>query len=102
MLLDTGRAVGAKELRDYLEVAGYGQAARWVYTQALTADGWQSGDLITVTEIRHISHGRTGAGIGGRATPGRSPGGKTGELSAPRHPPLRLRDDTAGLDRGTQ
>jgi len=25
-----------------------------VYTQALTADGWQSGDLITVTEIRHI------------------------------------------------
>ena len=54
VLLDTGRAVGAKELRDYLEVAGYGQAAKWVYTQALTADGWQSGDLITVTEIRHI------------------------------------------------
>ena len=54
VLLDTGRAVGAKELRDYLEVAGYGQAARWVYTQALTAHGWQSGDLITVTEIRHI------------------------------------------------
>ncbi len=53
-LLDTGRAVGAKELRDYLEVAGYGQAAKWVYTQALTADGWQSGDLITVTEIRRI------------------------------------------------
>ena len=25
-----------------------------MYTQALTADGWQSGDLITVTEIRHI------------------------------------------------
>lgn len=54
VLLDTGRAVGAKELRDYLEVAGYGQAARWVYTQALTPDGWHSGDLITITEIRHI------------------------------------------------
>jgi Fic family protein len=54
VLLETGRAVGAKELRDYLEVAGYGQAARWVYTQALTAGGWQSGNLITVTEIRHI------------------------------------------------
>jgi Fic/DOC family len=54
VLLDTGRAVGAKELKDYLEVTGYGRAARWVYTQALSADGWQSGDLITVTEIRHI------------------------------------------------
>jgi len=54
VLLDTGRAVGAKELRDYLEVAGYGQAARWVYTQALTTGDWHSGDLITVTEIRHI------------------------------------------------
>ena len=54
VLLDTGRAVGAKELRDYLEVAGYCQAARWVYTQALTTDRWRSRDLITVTEIRHI------------------------------------------------
>ena len=30
------------------------------------------------------------------------PGGKTGELSAPRRPPLRWRDDTAGLDRRSQ
>jgi len=36
------------------------------------------------------------------APPGRSPGGKTGELSAPRRPPLRWRDDTAGLDRRSQ
>ena len=34
VLLDTGRAVGAKELKDYLEVTGYTDAAKWVYTQA--------------------------------------------------------------------
>ena len=101
MLLDTGRAVGAKELRDYLEVAGYGQAARWVYTQALTADGGHKGDLTTVTGFRHI-HGCTGPGLGDRSPPGRSPDGNTGQLPAPRHPPLRRRDDTAGLDRSTQ
>ncbi|MCJ7795468.1 MAG: Fic family protein, partial [Thermoleophilia bacterium] len=30
-LLDQGRAVGAKELKDYMEVLGYSEAARWVY-----------------------------------------------------------------------
>lgn len=34
-LLEKGRAVGAKPLAEYLEVQGYGQAARWVYRQAL-------------------------------------------------------------------
>ena len=34
-LLDRGRAVGSKDLKDYLEVLGYGRAARWVYSQAL-------------------------------------------------------------------
>jgi len=28
-LLDKGRAVGAKPLREYMEVQGYGNAARW-------------------------------------------------------------------------
>jgi hypothetical protein len=54
VLLDTGRAVGAKELKDYLEVAGYADAAKWVYTQAHSSHGWQISDLITVTEIRHV------------------------------------------------
>ena len=34
-LLDRGRAVGAKPLREYMEVKGYADAARWVYAQAL-------------------------------------------------------------------
>lgn len=33
-LLQQGRAVGNKELREYLEIAGYGDAAKWVYLQA--------------------------------------------------------------------
>ena len=33
-LLEQGRAVGAKELKDYMEVLGYAEAASWVYGQA--------------------------------------------------------------------
>ncbi len=36
-LLEKGRAVGAKELKEYMEVIGYGQAAHWVYGQAIRA-----------------------------------------------------------------
>ncbi|MEO6713133.1 MAG: Fic family protein, partial [Mycobacteriales bacterium] len=36
-LLDEGRAVGSKELSEYMEVKGYADAARWVYGQALAA-----------------------------------------------------------------
>jgi hypothetical protein len=53
-LLDTGRAVGAKDLKDYLEVTGYGAAARWVYSQALSPSGWERSDLVTITEIRQV------------------------------------------------
>lgn len=56
VLLETGRAVGAKDLKDYLEVSGYGEAAKWVYAQALSPETWQHEDLITITEIRHIHH----------------------------------------------
>jgi Fic family protein len=55
-LLDEGRAVGAKPLRDYMEVRGYGDAAKWVYGQALEPGDWQSGDLISLQEIRHIHY----------------------------------------------
>jgi Fic family protein len=34
VLLSEGKAVGSKELKDYLEVTGYASAARWVYSQA--------------------------------------------------------------------
>jgi Fic family protein len=55
-LLEQGRAVGAKLLRDYAEVKGYADAARWVYGQALEPDGWSAGALITVNELRRIHH----------------------------------------------
>lgn len=53
-LLETGHAIGAKPLKDYLEVQGYGDAARWVYAQASGAGHLQTDTLITVTEVREI------------------------------------------------
>ena len=53
-LLDTGQAIGAKPLKDYLEVKGYGDAARWVYAQASGTGPVQSDALITVTEVREV------------------------------------------------
>ena len=54
VLLREGRAVGDKELREYLEVTGYAQAARWVYGHALEPGPWSDGSLLTLTEIRHV------------------------------------------------
>jgi hypothetical protein len=53
-LLEEGRAVGNKELREYMEVRGYADAANWVYGQALNPDAWSSGELLSLTELRHI------------------------------------------------
>lgn len=53
-LLAEGRAVGNKELGEYLEVRGYADAANWVYGQALDTGAWSSGDLLTLTEVRHV------------------------------------------------
>jgi Fic family protein len=53
-LLREGRAVGDKQLKDYLEVTGYADAAQWVYGQALTPDSWADGTLLTLAEVRHI------------------------------------------------
>ncbi len=53
-LLDEGRAVGNKELREYMEVRGYADAANWVYRQALNPGAWTSGKLLSLTELRHI------------------------------------------------
>lgn len=54
LLLDQGRAVGAKPLREYNEVRGYADAARWVYEQALEPGDWHNGQLVTLTEVRQV------------------------------------------------
>jgi Fic family protein len=53
-LLEEGRAVGNKELREYMEVRGYADAANWVYGQALNPGAWSSGELLSLTELQHI------------------------------------------------
>lgn len=55
-LLDEGRAVGAKELKEYMEVLGYGDAAKWVYEQALQPTGDNDDQLITLNEVREIHY----------------------------------------------
>jgi cell filamentation protein, protein adenylyltransferase len=55
-LLDRGLAVGAKPLREYMEVRGYAEAAQWVYGQALEPGEEQDGSLLTLQEVRHIHH----------------------------------------------
>jgi Fic family protein len=54
-LLREGKAVGSKELAEYLEVEGYSKAAEWVYAQATQelAD-WAPRELVSLTELREI------------------------------------------------
>lgn len=58
-LLDEGRAVGSKELKEYMEVVGYGAAARWVYGQALEPGDWTTGDLLSTQEVRTVHYEAT-------------------------------------------
>lgn len=53
-LLDENRPVGGKDLKDYLEVLGYGEAAQWVYSQARKPDRESSTQFISVTEVRNV------------------------------------------------
>lgn len=53
-LLEQGRTVGAKPLKEYLEVQGYGDAAHWVYGQALEPGDWSTDGLISMAEVRRI------------------------------------------------
>lgn len=53
-LLTEGRAVGDKELKEYMEVKGYADAARWVYGHALEPGPWSDGSPLTLTEVRHV------------------------------------------------
>ncbi len=54
ILLGEGRAVGDKQLAEYMEVRGYADAAQWVYQQGVSPGEWTTGDLITITEVRHV------------------------------------------------
>ena len=53
-LLSEGRAVGNRELREYLEVRGYATAADWVYGHAIAPGDWSTNELISITELRHV------------------------------------------------
>ena len=53
-LLDEGRAVGSKELREYMEVRGYANAAEWVYQHGVEPGSWSGDALVTLAEIRHV------------------------------------------------
>jgi len=53
-LLAEGLAVGDKQLREYMEVRGYADAAKWVYGQAIEPGDWSDGKLISVTEVRRV------------------------------------------------
>ena len=56
-LLRDGKAVGDKELREYLEVQGYAQAAYWVYSQAMNPTGLTRPEsLLTLAEVREVHH----------------------------------------------
>ncbi len=53
-LLDEGRAVGNKELSEYLEVRGYADAANWVHGHGVRPGDWTGEELINLTEVRQV------------------------------------------------
>ncbi len=54
VLLEQGRAVGNKELTEYLEIHAYAEAAQWVYEHGIDGGAWTGQGRITLTELRHI------------------------------------------------
>jgi Fic family protein len=54
VLLAEGRAVGNKELREYMEVRGYADAAKWVYGQAMEPGDWKPDAPLALSEVRHV------------------------------------------------
>lgn len=77
-LLDEGRTVGSKELKEYMEVLGYAAAAKWVYGQALEPGDWSTGDLLSIQEVRRVHYEAMAPAWGvaphPHATPDESPG----------------------------
>lgn len=54
VLLAEGKAVGEKELREYLEVRGYADAAQWVYDQAIQPGEWSTDEALSLAEVRRV------------------------------------------------
>ena len=75
-----GRAVGNKELREYMEVTGYAEAARWVYGQALDPGDWAPEGPVSLTEIRHIHEMALGAVWGVKPHPNANPRERPGSF----------------------
>lgn len=55
-LLHAGKAVGDKDLREYMEVTGYAKAAQWVYAEARAAAGDAKAEPLTIQEVRQVHH----------------------------------------------
>lgn len=55
-LLARDQTVGNKTLKDYLEVKGYAEAAKWVYEQARTGKRAGAGPALTLQDVRHVHH----------------------------------------------
>jgi fido (protein-threonine AMPylation protein) len=53
-LLSEGRAVGAKQLREYMEVKGYANAADWVYREGIQPTSYDPERHITMQDVRHV------------------------------------------------
>ena len=53
-LLEKGYAVGAKPLKEYMEVRGYADAAQWVYAQAVDPGDGKTDGLISLAELRFV------------------------------------------------
>lgn len=54
LLLDQGKAVGAKDFSRYLEVQGYAEAGNWVYAQAVKSPAWNVGKPVSISEVREV------------------------------------------------
>jgi fido (protein-threonine AMPylation protein) len=80
LLLAEGRAVGNKELREYMEVRGYADAARWVYGQALEPGEWKPEAPLTLTEVRHVHELALGPVWGVSPHPNATPKEKPGSF----------------------
>jgi Fic family protein len=108
-LLREGKAVGSKELAEYLEVEGYAKAAQWVYAQAVEQPPeWSVGERINLTELRQIHRlvGRAGLAAFAAGGPARA-AMETGEWAGWRRTScwsgtdFRRRSSTSAIARGT-
>ena len=98
-LLAEGRAVGNRELREYMEVRGYADAARWVYRQAIAPAGRGDRTLLNLTELREIHSAAMKPVWDIAPHPKRNSERRSGFLSRARHRALPSRAEAAIVDR---